>query len=262
MRYGILSDIHGNLPALRAALTALRSAGVDRFLCAGDLVGYGPQPNECVDLVASLEMPCVAGNHDRIAIGELSDERCIRLARESLRWTRAELRADAQTYLRALPTSLTVEGGGVLAHGSLDDPQCYVTRAETARGQMAALRERHPNAWFLVLGHTHRAWLWSDEAESQAFSLDQPTALPGGPYLLNPGSVGQSRERTIRARCLVLDVDRREATYLALPYEYDLCRRELHRRGLPRNSCHLYPSVLERSASVLKRVAKTVIGRM
>ena len=92
MRYGVLADIHGNLHALRAALGALGREGVDRYLIAGDLVGYGPNPNECVELVAGLDAVCVAGNHDLIALDRLSDERCPELARQSLRWTRTRPR--------------------------------------------------------------------------------------------------------------------------------------------------------------------------
>ena len=91
MRFAILSDIHGNLPALEAALELFARAGVDRYLCAGDLVGYGPFPNECVERIAELGAVCVAGNHDLIALGRLSDDRCIPLARNSLRWTREVL---------------------------------------------------------------------------------------------------------------------------------------------------------------------------
>jgi predicted phosphodiesterase len=75
MRYGVLADIHGNLPALRAAVARLQAEGVDRFLCAGDLVGYGPFPNECVELVAGLDAITIHGNHDLIALGHISDAR-------------------------------------------------------------------------------------------------------------------------------------------------------------------------------------------
>src|SRR3954447_24462817 len=87
MRFAVISDVHANLHALDAALAFLATQDVDGYLCAGDLVGYGPFPNECVRRVAALGGPCVAGNHDLIAIGRLSDERCIPLAQASLRWT-------------------------------------------------------------------------------------------------------------------------------------------------------------------------------
>ena len=93
MRYGVIADVHGNLPALEAVLDALQRIGVDAYACAGDLVGYGPEPNECVETVRKLGAATVAGNHDLIALGALSEDRCERLARESLPFRSAVLRA-------------------------------------------------------------------------------------------------------------------------------------------------------------------------
>src|SRR3954469_29493 len=100
MRYGLLSDVHANLPALRAALEWLRREGADAYLCAGDIVGYGPHPNECVELIAALPGACVAGNHDLIAVGRLDGEGIGALARVTLDWTRTVLGSDARAWLR------------------------------------------------------------------------------------------------------------------------------------------------------------------
>src|SRR3954451_22574338 len=91
MRFAVIADVHANRHALDAALAFLADQDVEVYLCAGDLVGYGPFPNECVRRVRDLPGVCVAGNHDLIALGRLSDERCVPLARASLRWTRAAL---------------------------------------------------------------------------------------------------------------------------------------------------------------------------
>src|SRR5205807_8276839 len=126
-------DIHGNLHALEAALPVLERAGVDRYICAGDLVGYGPFPNECVEAISNLGAVCVAGNHDLMALDRLSEENCIPLARETMRWTRKTLRDDARDYLARLPPRAK-EDGVVVAHGSLDDSTYYVATAwEAAR---------------------------------------------------------------------------------------------------------------------------------
>src|SRR3954452_20418268 len=125
MRYGVLADAHGNLDALRAVLRALEQHAVDGHLVVGDLVGYGPYPNECIAEVAALRASFVAGNHDLIALGQMSDNRCIELARNSLRWTREVLGADERAFLEALPRRAFVHGGTVLAHGALDGPQEY-----------------------------------------------------------------------------------------------------------------------------------------
>ena len=104
-RLGVVSDIHANLHALDAALEFLATQELDGYLCAGDLVGYGPLPNECINRMLDLPVACVAGNHDLIALGRLGDDRCIPLARDSLRWTRSVLDDDARARLEALPLS-------------------------------------------------------------------------------------------------------------------------------------------------------------
>jgi predicted phosphodiesterase len=103
MRYGVIADVHANLHALDAALAFLCSQKIDAYLCAGDLVGYGPQPNECVRRVLALPGRCVAGNHDLIAVERLGSEGCSRLAQASLSWTRRVLDDDVRALLADLP---------------------------------------------------------------------------------------------------------------------------------------------------------------
>lgn len=256
MRYGLLADIHANLSALQAAVAGLRRAGIDRFLCAGDLVGYGPEPNECVDLIAGLDAVCVAGNHDLIALERLSDERCIPLARNSLAWTRANLREDVRAYLAALPAIATAEGGVVLAHGSLDDPQEYVTRPDQADAQLALASWQHPDVRALVLGHTHRAGYF----RRGGVRMPEPPRPHVGLedlILLNPGSVGQSRDSAALARCAVLDLEQRTASFLELEYDVEATRRALRQAGLPGDSCHLRPTALDVYTRPLRRWARS-----
>jgi predicted phosphodiesterase len=242
MRYGIVSDIHGNLPALRAALTALQRSGVDRLVCSGDIVGYGPQPNECVELVERLGMLSVAGNHDLIALGELTDAGCDRLARDTLRWTRDILDESARRYLASLPRVAELAGGVVVAHGSLDDPQEYVLDSEGAAAQLDMLRRRHPAAWALVLGHTHRALASDGRVALRGLREGRTVALGGErSWVLNPGAVGQSRQASIRSRFMVLDVQRREALFRASLYDVRAARRQLKLSGLAPGALHAPP---------------------
>src|SRR5204863_8464962 len=106
------ADIHGSLQALETVLSAVPA--VDAYVVAGDLVGYGPHPNECVDLIRALDCVCVAGNHDLIAVGKLSDDRLNPLARETLHWTRRMLREDVRRYLERLPLVGGLDGGVVV----------------------------------------------------------------------------------------------------------------------------------------------------
>jgi predicted phosphodiesterase len=264
MRYGVLADIHGNLQALRAALGALGREGIDRYLIPGDLVGYGPNPNECVELVAGLDTVCVAGNHDLIALDRLSDERCPEIARRSLRWTRTVLADETRAFLASLPLRATAPGGIVIAHGSLDDPQEYTRRPRQAISQLASLSQNGGNAHILLLGHTHRPWAFA--LSSGAMRIRRPVSVEGGdPVLLNPGAVGQSRswELRARARFMRLDLGAGRATFFAIPYELDQCRAALKRVGLSPGSCHVRPSPLGKARRAWRKAthsARAPIG--
>jgi predicted phosphodiesterase len=255
LRYAVISDIHGNLHALEAALRVLSKAGVDEYLCAGDLVGYGPLPNECVAAVAELGARCVAGNHDLIALGRLSDERCSRLARDSLRWTSGELSDVSRAFLERLPGTLVAPGGVVVGHGSLDDARIYVREPHERLAQLRALEQRDPAARLLVLGHTH-----SPVAEGQRRGTLRPlrdgsvSLAPDERCLLNPGSVGQSRQRTARAQFMVVDLERSDAQFHAVPYDVAGCRRALRRQGLDPSSHHSKPRPLRDRARAVRRV--------
>ena len=239
MRYGVISDVHANVHALDAALAFLATQELDGYLCAGDLVGYGPFPNECVRRVAALHAPCVAGNHDLIALGRLSDQRCIPLARASLRWTRDVLDAEARAVLSALPLGLATEDGVAVHHGSLRDPQEYVVTEAQALACLDDLPGIAPGAQVLILGHTHRPAAVGRRSGSLLRGGTGAVSLPADePVLLNPGAVGQSRSRDPRARVMVLDLAERVAHFHALDYDVAGCREALRERGLPPDSCH------------------------
>jgi predicted phosphodiesterase len=242
MRYGVISDVHANLPALEAVLAELERAGVDAYACAGDLVGYGPQPNECVEAIRQLGAVVVAGNHDLIAIGLLSEDRCERLARRSLRWTRGVLNEETRDYLARLPRRVALPGGVLVTHGSLNDSQEYVLSVEQAAVQLTRLSEQLPAARILVVGHTHRAFATDGASDALRLGASRCLSIDGSAcWLLNPGAVGQSRERLVRARYMVLDLDRREAIFHAARYDVARTRALLRRQGLSPRSVHLAP---------------------
>jgi predicted phosphodiesterase len=242
MRYGVISDVHGNLPALEAALAALDHAGIDRILCPGDLVGYGPRPNECVARIASLDPPplVVAGNHDLMAVGRLAADRLGPLPRRTLEWTWEVLEREARRYLEALPTIAATTDGATVAHGSLSDPAEYVHDCAAAREQLSLLERHDPAARLLIIGHTHHPLACAARAEVEARG-DAELSPAAGPWLLNAGSVGQSRERRAVARTLVIDTDAALASFLELQYDADAVKRQLRAAGLPEHACHLKP---------------------
>jgi predicted phosphodiesterase len=252
-RYGVISDIHANLHALEAALEFLSTQELDGYLCAGDLVGYGPLPNECVRRVLDLPAVCVAGNHDLIALGRLSDERCIALARDSLRWTRSVLDDDVRERLAALPLSAAV-GEVALHHGSPGDPQEYVVSDAEAFACLDALERTSPRARILILGHTHRPMAIGRRRGSLLRGGTGSVSLePDEPMLLNPGAVGQSRDRDPRARVMILDLEQRVATFHALDYDVAGCQQALRERALPPDACHVPRSRIREVAGALRR---------
>jgi predicted phosphodiesterase len=255
MRYALLADVHANLAALQAVLKPLAASSVDRYIVAGDLVGYGPQPNECVEAIAALDPICVAGNHDLMAIGVLSDERCIPLGQAAMRWTRSILGSDARAYLERLPARAEAPGGVVVSHGSLDDPERYTTNAEQALDQLAQLELEHPDSRVLVLGHTHRPLVVSSESGREEQER-QVIELHAGRYAVNPGGVGQAREFRCRARFGLLDLDAGTLDLEAVRYDVSSCREALRDAGLSPRSCHLRPSAAGAARRALRGIRR------
>jgi len=256
-RFGLLSDVHANLPALRAVLAALSDRGVDELLVAGDLTGYGGSPNECVEVLIEAEAQCVAGNHDLFVLDRLPPTRFPDLAQRSATITRELLSDDVRNVLGALP--LTLRTGPVLmTHGSPDNVEEYVT--DTVRGQelLAQLPERAPGADTLVLGHTHRQWcvVSGRGAMRGRGAVD----VSGAARLVNPGSVGQSRqrERRPRARAAVYDSDARRVDFLIVDYNVAAGMERLDELGLPYQCLHSPPPIRR----PLTRLVRQVFGRL
>lgn len=251
MPYAVLADIHGNLPALQAAVDAARRAGAERFLILGDLVGYGAQPDACVELVASLDGVCIAGNHDLIALDRLPDDGCIPLARASLAWTRRVMAPSTRRYLEGLPLTAEVPGGVVLAHGKLDDPTAYTATTNAALEQLERLAELDAAARVLLLGHTHRP-LAVGGSRGRLAARGVVRLGDDERAVLNPGAVGQSRELLARARLLVLEPRQGRAEFLRIDYDARSARDALTAAGLSARGVHLRPR-----ARRLVRVAAT-----
>ncbi|GAA2564230.1 metallophosphoesterase family protein [Pseudonocardia hydrocarbonoxydans] len=261
VRLLVLSDVHGNAHALRAVLDAAAGERIDRVLCLGDLVGYGPFPNECAATLADLGAVTVVGNHDLIAIGELTDERCGPLARRTGAWTRAALDERTRAHLAALPRTARV-GDVLLAHGSIDDPQTYVRGVERAAAELERMGRDAPGARVLLLGHTHQPWAFGPATgtllrgpRSGVVALD-----PAHPHLVNPGSVGQSRDRTVAARFAVLDTARGRVEFRAVPYDVAGHVRGLRAAGLPDGSHRMAPTVRDRVVGARWTLARRVRG--
>jgi predicted phosphodiesterase len=231
MRVAVISDIHGNLHALEAVLAAIDAERPDAIWCLGDLVGYGPRPNECTLLVAERAAICLIGNHDLGVTGAISLTEFSPDAAEAARWTQGVLDESAGAYLRGLRPTATVEGAE-LFHASPRDPVWdYVLSAEAAYDSLDLT-----SAPIVLVGHSHVALAISltDDMLTGGLAPEGTTrGLRTGRWLLNPGSVGQPRDGDPRAAYLLLDLEQMFAAFHRVPYPVEGTQKELRERGLP-----------------------------
>ncbi len=233
MRVAVVSDIHGNLHALEAVLGAIDAEAPDAVWCLGDLVGYGPRPNECCAAVRARADLCLAGNHDLGVLGSISLSEFAADAAAAARWSRQALTPEAREYLERLPSTATAHRSE-LFHASPRDPVWeYVLTDEAAA---AALRLT--SAPLVLVGHSHVALAFArrDESLSGGVALDgtELDLASADRWLLNPGAVGQPRDGDPRAAYVVLDLGAGRAGFRRVPYPVERTQEEIVRAGLPR----------------------------
>ncbi len=228
----ILGDIHGNLEAFHAVLGhATRIGGFQEVWCLGDVVGYGPDPGACVELLQEHSPVTVAGNHDRAAVGLLSLETFNHYAAEACRWTASNLSEAQQAYLKELPLVLNKDPF-TLVHGSLRDPVWeYLVDAEAAQATLALLKTRH-----CLVAHSHIPFLCREGSPYPLFERlpeAKPVLLPQGRAVVNPGSVGQPRDGDPRAAYILYDTDAGSVTIHRVEYEIRATQRRMAEARLP-----------------------------
>jgi diadenosine tetraphosphatase ApaH/serine/threonine PP2A family protein phosphatase len=231
MRVAVISDVHANRHALDAVLSAVDGENVDAIWCLGDTVGYGPRPNECCDLVRERADLCLIGNHDLVALGELTVTDFNDEAAAAAVWTSEQLTPESESFLRALKPSAEADGAA-LFHASARDPVWeYVLTEEAARATFELT-----SAPLVLVGHSHVALALGFVAGriSGGVAPDGVELELDGRRLLNPGSVGQPRDGDPRAAWLLLDLERRFAHFRRVPYPIEKTQAEMREAGLPR----------------------------
>jgi len=231
MRVAVVSDIHSNLVALEAVLAAIDEDAPDELWCLGDLVGYGPRPNECTRLMQERAQICLCGNHDLAVRGTLDLWEFSGDAGTAARWTRTVLSDEALAFLNTLEPAGKAEGVA-LFHGSARDPVWeYVLSGEAALMTIALAAEP-----LVLVGHSHVAL----QIQVQGDGLDGGLAAAGTELelaearsLLNPGSVGQPRDGDPRAAYLLLDLDAQTASFRRVEYDIARTQAEMKEAGLP-----------------------------
>jgi predicted phosphodiesterase len=232
MRVLVISDIHANLTAFQAVLEDAKGEW-DFVWCLGDVVGYGPDPNECVDLLRSMPHLCLAGNHDWAALGRLDIRTFNADARKAVTWTSDTLRADNIEYLAALPTTFVL-GSYTLVHGSPREPVWeYILDP-----LIAALNFPHFETPYCLVGHTHTPIVFEvigEKGDTEAYPpiYSKGRTLNGNRQIINPGSVGQPRDSNPDAAYGLLDVSNGVFEHRRISYDIAEVQGRMHRNDMP-----------------------------
>jgi predicted phosphodiesterase len=235
----IISDIHANLAALEAVLAHAvlsQNGHFDAVWCLGDLVGYGPNPNECVERIRNLpNLVCLMGNHDKAVLDETSIEVFNADARAALYWTRSVTSPETVAFLRALPEIAHV-GNFTLVHGSPRQPIWEYILDRTVAQEVLTMSETP----YTLVGHTHVPIVYGLAQPDKTCFVEAPDYLharklhPQGERLvLNPGSVGQPRDNNANAAYALLDTETQEWEFCRVFYNVELTQNRMRTIGLP-----------------------------
>lgn len=232
MRYGILSDAHGNIEALSVVLERLAEMRVDTYVFLGDAVGYGASPNEVCDRLRATANLAVLGNHDAAVAGRMDYTDYYDAARHALDWCARSLSPDNMAWLRSLPYT---EGREDLrfCHGAPFDPPAfdYVFAADQVLGHAEAIAGLEPVTF---VGHSHLTVSFRIEHEAVVPMITPRIECnPQTKYIITAGSVGQPRDRDPRACCGVYDSDERVFSYYRFEYDIHGARQKIIDAGLP-----------------------------
>ena len=231
MRYGILGDVHGNLEALEVALEALASERVDRYLQMGDIVGYGADPNECIQILKDLDAVVVAGNHDEAVLGRLDAECFNEAAHAAVEWTRSNLRPSGRRFLESLPLVAIVDDEVTMVHSSPDEPDLfdYVLCHHDAARALECFDTR-----VCFIGHSHVPAAFILNSGVEAVDAEELTLEEDQSALINVGAVGQPRDENPACAFAVYDSETTSYQLFRRPYDIDAAANKILDAGLPR----------------------------
>lgn len=233
MRYAVISDIHSNLEALEAVLGKISELRADETLCLGDIVGYNANPNECVEIVRRAGIRCIMGNHDSRASGIEEPDNFRPLAKEAAIWTREHLTPDNKAFLKTLQREMIIDGFA-LFHGSIHDTDRYIIDEADLRENFLMLEKLPNDVRIGFYGHTHAKAAVSMQRERLFMEQDEELKTAGWKrYLINPGSVGQPRDRDPGASFLVYDEINEKINFYRVDYDIAAAQKKIIEAGLP-----------------------------
>ena len=230
MCYAIISDVHSNLEAFQEVIGYCQARGIKDFLCAGDLVGYGASPGECLKLVDDLNIRCVAGNHDWAASGRLDFEYFSLPAQRAVVWTQAQL-SPAQKHSLNNLEPVSKREDCILVHGTLDHPQEFNYLMDTAQAS---------DTFFLMdrtvcfVGHTHVPQILIKHKDFISYARSfELTLNPELKYIINVGSVGQPRDGNPKASFGIYDTQAQTISIKRIAYDIESAQKKILTAGLP-----------------------------
>jgi len=234
MRYGIFSDVHGNIEALTAVMKAYENERIDRFVCLGDLVGYGACPNEVVDVVKKVASVCLLGNHDAAVAGRMDYSYYYDAARHALDWCARQMTAENMAFLKKLPYNVR-EGNLEFCHGSPAVPEEfeYIFTREKAR-ELLPTWDQMANVTFI--GHSHLTRCFALKG-GEVFDVvaTEFQVQPDHKYILTVGSVGQPRDYDNRSCCTIFDTDTQTFRFKRVEYDIESAKQKIIDAGLAYN---------------------------
>ena len=233
MKYGIIADIHGNLEALQSVLTVLKDSGVDEYICAGDIVGYGADPKACIRSVREVCQSIVAGNHEHAVVGLLDTNYFNPNADEAVNWTREQLDEEQQAFLKSLELTAKREDFFVV-HATPFSPEkwSYITSTFDAYTNFRSFEER-----ICFVGHSHVPVVYSIEIDSPRchYSFDTEIPIVGERrYIINVGSVGQPRDGNPFASFAVYETSVPKVEIVRVKYDVGTAQKKIIDAGLPK----------------------------
>jgi diadenosine tetraphosphatase ApaH/serine/threonine PP2A family protein phosphatase len=231
MIYGIYSDIHGNLEALKAVFDSMNKYGVEAKACLGDIVGYGPFPNECCQLVAANSDISLLGNHDSVAIGRESSHSFNQYARKAIEWTTEVLTEESRDYLKSL-SYIEEKDDICFVHASPKSPAdwSYIIDLDQAADAFDFFKSR-----ICVVGHTHMPVLVVLEESGGIRVLEDSSCnlMDNEKLLVNVGSVGQPRDRNNMASWCLINTQNLNVDIIRVPYAIHRTQQAMENLGLP-----------------------------
>ena len=231
MNLAIISDIHGNLEALQAVSDFLKGEEINDVVCLGDIVGYGANPNECIDLLKNITDQIIAGNHDWGAVGLTDTSFFNQVAKAAIEWTAKNITDDSREFLQQLP--LTRERNDLLfVHGTPSSPEQwdYLFRTADAQREFQGFTQQ---ACFI--GHSHTPLMFARNQKGMVFQVNysEQRIEDERRYIINVGSVGQPRDLDPAAAVGIYDMSRKHFSLRRIPYNISAAQEKILKAGLP-----------------------------